>query len=139
MSETNELLLKQEYIDILPKRLTECGLYNGSYNEYPKPNEKEIIACMAWIALFCQKRKTINKNSGSYNLKHRVENWTGFYISNGALIASFIILGYNYRRADEGSPNAFFNFKYIGPKIKHCHDMPYSTEEWRALGCDFPL
>lgn len=136
MSETNESLLKQEYIDILPKGLTEYGLYNGLYSDQSKPNQKEIVVCMAWITLFCEKRKTINENYGSYSLKHRIENWDGDYISNGALIAAFIILGYRYRRTDAGSPNAHFNFKYIGPKMKGRYNpIPYTKEEWKKCCC----
>ena len=125
--------------DKLPDNL----FYGGFYNSGPdKPDHEEIRICSAWIEKYCEPRKTFNKNCGSYNLKHRVENWDRAvnvpyrgYISNGSLIAAFILLGYGYKQTDPGSQNAYFKFKYIGPKVgdRYYKQMPYNTEEWKAV------
>ena len=49
-----------------------------------------------------------NRRQGSYGLKHTAEKWAGAYISNGALIAAALALGYEARRFP-GSPNCSFN------------------------------
>jgi hypothetical protein len=60
--------------------------------------------CCAWLAL-CSKGETINPKAGnSYGLKHRVENWFGQYVTNGAFIAALIHMGFKYERRDD-SPN----------------------------------
>jgi len=52
------------------------------------------------------KRKTVNY--GSYGLKHQAERWARGYVSNGALIAAAIHLGFKVKRVP-GTPNALIN------------------------------
>jgi hypothetical protein len=47
-------------------------------------------------------------NLGSYFLKHQAERWTGDYVSNGALIAAAIHLGFKVEPI-QGTPNALIN------------------------------
>jgi hypothetical protein len=47
-------------------------------------------------------------NLGSYSLKHQAERWAGDYVSNGALIAAAVHLGFKVERI-AGSPNARIN------------------------------
>jgi hypothetical protein len=52
------------------------------------------------------RRKSVNL--GSYGLKHQAERWGGAYVSNGALIAAAIHLGFKVERV-RGTPNALIN------------------------------
>lgn len=74
---------------------------------------------LAWIYLAQQeRRKTINHDFGSYQLKHRAEDLSrklgmythlGNYVSNGMLIAAAYVQGFSVKRASFDSPNARFN------------------------------
>lgn len=74
---------------------------------------------LAWIYLSSQeRRKTINHDFGSYQLKHRAEDLSrklnkhthlGNYVSNGMLIAAAHVHGFKIVRASPTSPNARFN------------------------------
>lgn len=58
----------------------------------------EVRLCYEWLTL-CERRKRINEDiPDSYGLKHRLENDTGMYVSNGAFIAATIIAGIPYRK-----------------------------------------
>jgi len=52
------------------------------------------------------KRKSVNY--GSYDLKHQAERWAHDYVSNGALIAAAIHLGFKVERIP-GTPNALIS------------------------------
>jgi hypothetical protein len=68
----------------------------------------EIAACADFLSLL-KRRKTLNPAIGSYGLKHRVEEVTGMYISNGSLIAAAIALEIPMRRYPEyKNPNVYF-------------------------------
>jgi len=65
---------------------------------------EEFQVCLTWLSL-CQVRKTVNPGIGSsYGLKHRVEHWSGRYVTNGAFIAAVIHLGIPFKRYPD-SPN----------------------------------
>lgn len=74
---------------------------------------------LAWIYLAKQqRRKTINLDFGSYQLKHRAEDLSrklgmythlGNYVSNGMLIAAAYVQGFSVKRASSDSLNARFN------------------------------
>jgi hypothetical protein len=55
------------------------------------------------------RRKTLNRKSTSYGLKHKAEDLAGAYVSNGMLIAAALALGFSAQPTDPGSPNAWFN------------------------------
>ncbi|PYF01813.1 hypothetical protein BJ122_11736 [Rhodopseudomonas faecalis] len=69
---------------------------------------EEFIRAVDYLSRF-GKRKTINRNSNSYGLKHQAERFAKGYVANGMLIAAGLALGYTVRPTDPGSPNAFFN------------------------------
>ncbi len=62
-----------------------------------------------------EKRKTFNTSVSSYGLKDLVERHLleiklkNCYVSNGELIASMILEGYNYKRVKLYPKNAYFN------------------------------
>ena len=65
-----------------------------------------------------ERRRTINRDYTSYNLKHRAEDLSrnqklhthlGNYVSNGMLIAAAITRGFEYKQVSYDSLNAYFN------------------------------
>jgi hypothetical protein len=64
-----------------------------------------FIRAVEWLR-HIPRRKTVNL--GSYGLKHQAERWGGDYVSNGALIAAAIQLGFEVKRIP-GTPNALIN------------------------------
>jgi hypothetical protein len=56
-----------------------------------------FAACVEWLSK-CRTQSRPNPFLDSYHLKHRVEEWCGFYISYGALIAGVIHLGISYKK-----------------------------------------
>jgi hypothetical protein len=64
-----------------------------------------FIRAVEWLR-HIPRRKTVNL--GSYWLKHQAERWGGDYVSNGALIAAAIHLGFKVERIS-GTPNALIN------------------------------
>jgi predicted transcriptional regulator len=116
-------------------RLTRFGF--GIYDEPHKPREQrlrefeecraallsphgidEFLRAREFLSYF-ERRRTINQRASSYGLKHRAENFhrdrgtTDSYVSNGALIAAAVYLGFNIR---QDGPNACFN---IGAQQDH--------------------
>ena len=54
----------------------------------------EFERAVAWLSVI-PKRKSPNRDDGhSYGLKHAAEKWAGAYITNGALIAAAVHLGF---------------------------------------------
>ena len=105
----------QNVLDRVP-RLTNFGMglcnnatdplrMAGSRRELLK-NEEQFEKTCQWLS-HIDKRKTINKMSSSYGLKHFVEKTTG-YISNGMLITAAIHCGFDYKERPN-SPNVRFN------------------------------
>ncbi len=64
-----------------------------------------FLRAVAWLN-HIPRRKTVNL--GSYSLKHQAERWAGDYISNGAIIAAAIHLGFRIEPIF-GTPNARIN------------------------------
>lgn len=64
----------------------------------PIPLQEEVEACKRWIIKFCKKRKSFNRDRHSYELKHKVERWANYYVSNGAFIKAACELGYKYKK-----------------------------------------
>ncbi|MBL8236470.1 MAG: hypothetical protein JNM66_03570 [Bryobacterales bacterium] len=58
-----------------------------------------------WLRKY-HRRQSINRRCSSYTWKHQAENEEGAYISNGALIAAALSLGFNVQHI-LGTPNAY--------------------------------
>jgi hypothetical protein len=77
------------------------------------PDRREVAVCKRWLRRNAAPRKTVNRFSHSYSLKHVVERTSGehiHYVTNGALILAAIELGYRCKRI-RNTPNAAFNMK----------------------------
>jgi len=101
---------------MLPKDL----FINGFSTNRDTVNEPIDISSLEVVRNFIRdnfrKNKTINIKVGSYKLKHiaekNIEN-VGGYVSNGNLIASMILEGYEYKKDGKNSPNAYFNLSQL--------------------------
>ena len=88
------------------------GLCSQKCDRTP-PDRREVEVCKRWLRRNAAPRKTVNRFSHSYSLKHVVERTSGehiHYVTNGALILAAIELGYRCKRIGD-SPNALFNMK----------------------------
>lgn len=77
-------------------------------------DKKQVELCREWIRKYTKPRKTINRKTSSYGLKHRVERWckeqkSYAYIGNGAFVAAALLEGY---RAEAPSINVFFDMHF---------------------------
>lgn len=68
---------------------------------------ERVEAARAWIRDRLTPRKTFNPDSGSYGLKHRIEDDIG-YITNGVCIVAMALEGYKVRPYP---PNCIFNIR----------------------------
>ena len=59
-----------------------------------EPPEAEVAYCDKWLGEHAAVRKTVNKQYGSYRLKHFVEEQQGIYICNGAVIEAIARRGW---------------------------------------------
>lgn len=73
------------------KWITSTGL---SECEKDDIEQDHILFCREWLTRFSDHSKRCGEYY-SYNLKHRVENWTRQYVSNGAFIYAAHLLDYN--------------------------------------------
>lgn len=98
--------------DLIPSELTSFGF--GSFpGSIPEPLDPEkVTEIRAFIAENLHPTQTINRRFSSYWLKHQIERAMGHYISNGHLIAALALEGYQIKRVDSRSPNAFTNVSY---------------------------
>jgi len=79
------------------------------------PDRREVRICKRWLAKYTTPRKTMNRFSNSYGLKHVVERTSGadvHYVTNGALILAAVELGYRCKRV-RSTPNATFAMKLL--------------------------
>lgn len=84
------------------------------------PPEKEVRLCRRWLRKFATPTRDIeHTRAHSYELKHRVEDWTQImggmeYVSNGAFIIAAIREGYRAVkvRFRPDSINACFNMSW---------------------------
>lgn len=58
------------------------------------------------------RRKTINRKSSSYGLKHEAEKLAGGYVAIGTFIDAALALGFSAQPTDPESPNAWFNISF---------------------------
>jgi hypothetical protein len=79
------------------------------YREEPRSSEDAIEMfrrCCDYLKL-CFKTEKINRRVGSScGLKHCVEHWSGWYVTNGSFIAALIHMGIPYKRIPD-SPNVW--------------------------------
>jgi hypothetical protein len=68
----------------------------------------EFVRSVSFLSHF-GRRKTLNRKSSSYGLKHQAERFAGGYVANGTFIAAALVLGFTAQRTHPGSPNAWFN------------------------------
>lgn len=91
----------------VPVDLDMNGFQSGLH--YPQNNNfriDRIKAARKIICVYLDKMKTIQKATGSYGLKHRVESALGDHLSNGELIVAMIGEGFSFER---DKINCFFN------------------------------
>lgn len=95
----------------------------GERTDPPDPRQVEI--CKAWIKVWADPRRTINRRAHSYSLKHDVESQAGDYIPNGAFIKAALELGF---QMEERPPNAVFNMSLarLRRHQRRMHRVPYS-------------
>lgn len=74
------------------------------------PNAEQVEACRAWLRTYAQPRKTFNRRSSSYGLKHDVERDSDghLYVSNGAFLKAALLEGYRIEPIGDG-PNGRLN------------------------------
>ncbi|MGC2836156.1 MAG: hypothetical protein WA238_18915 [Methylocella sp.] len=58
----------------------------------------QIDAALAYLRAGAPLDRAPSAGMYSYGLKHRAEEWAGRYISNGAMIAAAIMLGWKVKR-----------------------------------------
>lgn len=79
---------------------------------WDSPVDRQQFECAcAFLEATARPLKALNPRSGSYWLKHLAEVWAGEYVSNGALIAAALALGFRFRIGMEDSPNCIFNLE----------------------------
>jgi hypothetical protein len=94
----------------------------------PPPDKKQVEICTKWIETHARPRKSVNKKSFSYRLKHRVEEHAKTYISNGAFITAALALGYSNFEHDR--PNATFRMGLVHRREKNGQETPIPYDEW---------
>ncbi len=87
-------------------------------------------ACRYIPCLF-DERKTINKDSSSYGLKHQLERFLhklqpsdckgNYYMTNDAFILAMSDFGFNCQKCDVKSQNYYFNYKLCSIKSQKCY------------------
>ncbi|HVV74169.1 MAG TPA: hypothetical protein VHI52_22215 [Verrucomicrobiae bacterium] len=107
------------------------GLYNHGRGKTPEERERETAEGKAalrrdvdgctraaeWLSRW-GRTESINSRQSSYTYKHWAEDVTGGYLTNGALIAAAIHLGFQVKR-DGLSPNVFLNIsqRSLNPRL----------------------
>ena len=73
---------------------------------------EQVRVCATWLSQ-CKRTKTLNRRTGSYQLKGECERWAGRYVSNGALLMAAHLLGFEIRQIAYG-PNGWLNISRKG-------------------------
>jgi hypothetical protein len=88
----------------------ETGAVGAEFQDLRKawPNHiGEFRRALDWLQCV-PPRLTVNRDFDSYRLKHAAEHWAGGYVSNGALIAAALHLGFVVEPI-AGSLNAYIS------------------------------
>ena len=80
------------------------------FDEQPDPEQVRI--CEDWLATFGKPRKTFNRQSYSYSLKHTVERWAGRYVTNGAFLLAAHRAGYKIQPESPLGLNGLINISF---------------------------
>jgi len=100
----------------IPKNLSRSGFCNHDVPEWI--DEERINNIVYVIRPIFKKIKSINYRVSSYGIKHDVERRMGHYVSNGELIASMIVLGFEYKRpTGSAGINCYFNVSMKSLKL----------------------
>ena len=116
MTKHDNSKLKIDGAEVHASGLCAEGEANGC--DHRAPDRAQVDICKRWLAKYATHRKTMNRYSNSYSLKHQVEmtrlreHGGDYYVSNGSLIAAALALGYQCRRI-RGTPNAIFAMKLL--------------------------
>lgn len=114
-----EPLLCAEGLDVFDARgkrarreYSDAELVDG--REYLAEHLEEVAACADWVKKQARARSWYTRST-SYGFKHVVERRFKLvdeylYVSNGAFIAAALGLGWEARRAEGNTPNAYFRF-----------------------------
>lgn len=96
---------------------------------FKKPSEAvQIEAAKKWISERCSMRKTINRKSTSYGIKHTMEYDIGVYVGNGAFLEAAKQLGYRIEPDNRYKAlNGFLNMNF--PKNSECRYIQTPIEE----------
>jgi hypothetical protein len=119
-----ELLPAQSLNEVLRAHPTLTAMGWGRAVADSRVNAEQFEYACAFLEAHGRPLDRFNPVSGSYWVKHLAEHWAGDYISNGALIAAALGLGYQARRSMEGGPNCIFNLavdrigRPIGPELR---------------------
>lgn len=116
-------------------KVTGFGLTKNVSNKQDYPEENQIKLCSEWLRLFTKKNRSINFKTFSYTLKHKVEDWSGKYISNGAIIEAAYRHDYKIRAIDNG-PNAYFGMDLLFPEDEWMRIRPIGFSKWLFLQLD---
>ena len=123
-------MIKYDIIQFLNKNpeLTYNGVeWNRNDTRYKEQrvalyeNLDEIVLCMDWLDSFYVPSNNKKNETSSYAIKHYVEKYTGKYISNGALIAAYMMKNYDCNTV-EYNPNIFIR---LHPKPLADHRFLY--------------
>ena len=74
---------------------------------YEAEAHDQIDSAATWLNE-CTRTRYASRKQNSYGYKHEAERWQNTYISNGALIAAAVILGFKVVSIGN-SPNAYIN------------------------------
>ena len=97
-------------------KLTVLGFSNKKVDGDSLEDHLEEIKMVMNLLKGVEKRKTINLNHGSYELKHIAETILDTYISNGIFIVASLIIGFDIRIQ---GINCCFNMSSKSIKILH--------------------
>ena len=108
---------------LIPKRLF-------NIDKHGEPDNQQVELCEKWISRNCKKAKEINPEAYSYWLKHKVEEWSVVYVSNGAFIAAALNLGYRMRISGDNGPNSIFDMVLLLPEKDWSRIRPLGFSRW---------
>lgn len=108
------------------------------------PYDREVQTAVAFLRLLKPTKAAAYHSPGSYGLKHAAETWGRYhrmepYVSNGALIAAAVSLGYPVRHFIRNDPNVAIGIhrRSLRPLLAIVNEYrkaPLNEDERRAEG-----